>query len=187
MSKFGLKTEDINMIKEIIVKSCWSCTEVPALVSNTVHLYVCFFLNFSRPRTVKKAAMTAWRQKSLWRPCYTILRPSSWSHGTTYCIVTVHLLSSKWSSTTMPGMMLAKSYGFSQTGPRWDDWDLVWVFFSVKTRAPLNSLAPVRPGCHFKTAIFNLVLSTGIFISSDDNALRWMSWTSPMISQHCSR
>ena len=35
-----------------------------------------------------------------------------------------------------------------------------------------NSLAPGRPRCHFKTAIFNLVLSIGIFTSSKDNALR---------------
>ena len=39
-----------------------------------------------------------------------------------------------------------------------------------------NSLAPGRPGCHFKTAIFNLVLLIGIFTSSNDNALRWMPW-----------
>ena len=39
-----------------------------------------------------------------------------------------------------------------------------------------NSLAPGRPGCHFKTAIFNLVLLIGIFTSSKDNALRWMLW-----------
>ena len=37
-----------------------------------------------------------------------------------------------------------------------------------------NSLAPGRPRCHFKTAIFNLVLLIGIFTSSKDNALRWM-------------
>ena len=38
----------------------------------------------------------------------------------------------------------------------------------------VNSLAPGRPGCHFKTAIFNLVLLIGIFTSSKDNTLRWM-------------
>ena len=38
----------------------------------------------------------------------------------------------------------------------------------------INSLAPGRPRCHFKTAIFNLVLLIGIFTSSKDNALRWM-------------
>ena len=38
----------------------------------------------------------------------------------------------------------------------------------------INSLAPGRPGCHFKTAIFNIVLLIAIFISSKDNALRWM-------------
>ena len=43
----------------------------------------------------------------------------------------------------------------------------VWMF---------NSLAPERPGCHFKTVIFNLVLLIGIFTSSNDNALRWMPW-----------
>ena len=37
-----------------------------------------------------------------------------------------------------------------------------------------NSLAPGRPGCHFKTAIFNLVILIVIFTSSKDNALRWM-------------
>ena len=37
-----------------------------------------------------------------------------------------------------------------------------------------NSLAPGRPSCHFKTAIFNLVLLIGIFTLSNDNALRWM-------------
>ena len=40
----------------------------------------------------------------------------------------------------------------------------------------VNSLAPGRPGCDFKTAIFNLVLLIGIFTSSNDNALRWMPW-----------
>ena len=38
----------------------------------------------------------------------------------------------------------------------------------------VNSLAHGRPGCHFKTAIFNLVVLIGIFISSKDNARRWM-------------
>ena len=40
--------------------------------------------------------------------------------------------------------------------------------------ACINSLAPRRPRCQFKTAIFNLVLLIGIFISSEDNALSWM-------------
>ena len=39
----------------------------------------------------------------------------------------------------------------------------------------INSLAPAgRPRCHFKSAIFNLVLLIGIFTSSKDKALRWM-------------
>ena len=38
----------------------------------------------------------------------------------------------------------------------------------------IDSLAPGRPGCHFKTAIFNLVLLIAIFTSSKDNALRLM-------------
>ena len=38
----------------------------------------------------------------------------------------------------------------------------------------VNTLAPGRPGCNFKTAIFNLVLLIGILTSSKDNALRWM-------------
>ena len=48
----------------------------------------------------------------------------------------------------------------------------------------LNSLAPGRPRCHFKTAIFNPVLLIGSFTSSKYIALRWMPRTSPMISQH---
>ena len=40
-----------------------------------------------------------------------------------------------------------------------------------------NSLAPGRPGCHFKNTIFNLVLLIGFFISSlNDNAPRRMPW-----------
>ena len=42
------------------------------------------------------------------------------------------------------------------------------------TEIDLNSLAPGGPGCHFKTAIFNLVLLIGNFTSSKDSALRWM-------------
>ena len=38
----------------------------------------------------------------------------------------------------------------------------------------INSLDPGRPGYHFRTAIFNLVLLTGILTLSKDNALRWM-------------
>ena len=39
-----------------------------------------------------------------------------------------------------------------------------------------NSLTPGRPGCHFKSAIFNLVLLNGFSRSSNDNAPRWMPW-----------
>ena len=47
-----------------------------------------------------------------------------------------------------------------------------WLLCQVS----FNSLAPGRPGCHFKTAIFNLVLLIGVFTASNDNALRWMPW-----------
>ena len=56
-----------------------------------------------------------------------------------------------------------RSITFQMTGHHPDQW---WL--------SVNSLAPGRPGCHFKTAIFNLVLLIGIFTSSKDNALRWM-------------
>ena len=39
----------------------------------------------------------------------------------------------------------------------------------------INSLAPGRPRCHFKTAILNVLL-IGIYTASKDNALRWMPW-----------
>ena len=38
-----------------------------------------------------------------------------------------------------------------------------------------NSLAPWRSWCDFKNVIFNLALLIGIFKSSYDNVLRWMS------------
>ena len=45
------------------------------------------------------------------------------------------------------------------------------------TKAPfVNSLAPGRPGCHLKIAIFILDWLIGIFTSSEENALRWMPW-----------
>ena len=46
--------------------------------------------------------------------------------------------------------------------------------FITLSSLSFNSLAPGRPGCHFKTAIFNLVLLIGIFTLSKDNTLRWM-------------
>ena len=45
------------------------------------------------------------------------------------------------------------------------------ISWDVSTHWPLGEL-----GCLFKTAIFNLVLSIGIFTSSNDNPLRWMPW-----------
>ena len=32
----------------------------------------------------------------------------------------------------------------------------------------------MRPGCHYKSAVFNLILLTGIFRCSCDNGLRWL-------------
>ena len=45
-----------------------------------------------------------------------------------------------------------------------------------ETFSYIKPLAPGRSGFNFKSAIFNLVLLNGIFRSSYDNALRWMSW-----------
>ena len=50
------------------------------------------------------------------------------------------------------------------------------TFYITHWNDHINSLAAGRPGCHFKTAIFNLVLLIGIFTSSNDNALGWMPW-----------
>ena len=52
--------------------------------------------------------------------------------------------------------------------------DLLWLCCVLLGIPVINSLAPGRPRCHFKTAIFNIVLLIGIFTSSKDNALRWM-------------
>ena len=55
-----------------------------------------------------------------------------------------------------------------------------------------NSLAPGRPKCHFIIVILNLVLLIGIFISSKDNALRWIprdltndKWTLVQVMAWC--
>ena len=56
-------------------------------------------------------------------------------------------------------------------------WNLIKSCPSIKTSiSVVNSLAPGRSGCHFKTTIFNLVLFIGIFTLCNNNALRWMSW-----------
>ena len=65
---------------------------------------------------------------------------------------------------------------------------LIWFMHNCTmgltgTTSPLsnhfNSLAPGRSGFNFKSAIFNLVLLSGIFRSSYDNARRRMSWDLP--------
>ena len=53
---------------------------------------------------------------------------------------------------------------------------LGWPQFIHNLEHMINSLVPGRPGCHFETVIFNLVLLIGFFISSNDNAQRWMPW-----------
>ena len=79
------------------------------------------------------------------------------------------------------------SYGMSWSDcivqSMWLNHDLTWynieysnAMTNVEHRSDFNSLAPGRPGCHVKTAIFNLLLLIGIFTSSNDYALRWMPW-----------
>ena len=60
----------------------------------------------------------------------------------------------------------------------WVDHNKASLFasYTMECHKLFNSLAPGRPRCHFRTTIFNLVLLTGIFTSSKDNALRWMPW-----------
>ena len=53
-------------------------------------------------------------------------------------------------------------------------WVAMFLWPCMCSSPCFNSLAPGRPRCHFKTAIFNDVLLIGIFTSSKDNALRWM-------------
>ena len=55
-------------------------------------------------------------------------------------------------------------------------WYEIVIRETMGSHSMINSLAPGRPGCFFKMAIFNLVLSIGILTSSDDNPLRWMPW-----------
>ena len=49
-----------------------------------------------------------------------------------------------------------------------------WWRYGLTRPQWVNSLTPGRPRCHCKTAIFNLVLFIGIFISCKVNAMRWM-------------
>ena len=58
----------------------------------------------------------------------------------------------------------------------WYDCTYIILMAWHKSCTNVNTLAPGRPGCHFKTAIFNLVLLIDFFRSSDDNAPRWMPW-----------
>ena len=53
-------------------------------------------------------------------------------------------------------------------------WVAMFLWPCMCSSPCFNSMAPGRPRCHFKTAIFNDVLLIGIFTSSKDNALRWM-------------
>ena len=53
------------------------------------------------------------------------------------------------------------------------------VYDTCTSDYPFNSLAPGRPGFSFKSAISNIVLLIGIFRSSYDNGLRWMSFDLP--------
>ena len=63
---------------------------------------------------------------------------------------------------------------------------------SWQYRTWINSLAPGRSECDPKNVIFSLVLLTGIFRSSHDNALRWMpqdlidnKWTLVQVMAWC--
>ena len=56
---------------------------------------------------------------------------------------------------------------------------MVTKLILILWRLPFDSLAPERSGFNFKSAISNLVLLIGIFRSSYDNALIWMSWELP--------
>ena len=71
---------------------------------------------------------------------------------------TSHYLSQCWPRSVSPNGI---------TRPQW---------VNGITHSCLNSLVPGRPGCHFKTAIYNLVLLIGLFRSSNGNAPRWMPW-----------
>ena len=55
-----------------------------------------------------------------------------------------------------------------------NSWKFLLITISPYSFTDVNSLAPGRPRCHFKNAIFSLVLLIGIFTSFKDNALRWM-------------
>ena len=56
------------------------------------------------------------------------------------------------------------------------DDSICWCRYASPSKVSwqINSLAPGRPGCHFKTAISNFILLIGNFTSSKDNARRWM-------------
>ena len=50
------------------------------------------------------------------------------------------------------------------------------LIYNIFPDYTFNSLAPGRPGCHFKNTIFNHVLLIGFFRSANDDAPRWMPW-----------
>ena len=77
----------------------------------------------------------------------------------------------KWNVFVMPSLLIQSNYSLCP------EKDHDWLrLFSVNRTYVINSFAPGRPGCHFKTAIFNLVLLIGFFRFSNDNAPKWMPW-----------
>ena len=80
-------------------------------------------------------------------------------------------------STAFPRIVEIITGRMWSTGGRWispHGWPVMREMFPCDDAIIINSLVPGRPRCHFKTAIFNLVLLIGIFTSSKDNAMRWM-------------
>ena len=95
----------------------------------------------------------------------------------------VYMTSSKfscigeWVSVSLPGWswLIMPTTGCQQCSfSYFFHWHRYCALHTDRWYLGFNSLAPGRTGCHFKTAIFNLVLFIGIFTSSKDNALRWM-------------
>ena len=97
-----------------------------------------------------------------------------WTRSSLVQVMACHLFSSKLSPKTImiyyqtTNKNLWNFKGISNIGWFWCSSSIIQMLWIM------SIIGPWETGCHFKTAIFNLVLLIGIFTLSNDNALRWM-------------
>ena len=98
----------------------------------------------------------------------------NWCTKSTLIFSRIYLLiCNTWYNSTNDTLNISlKSKETGRLGSLWSD--TFWHRLGLH-KTHFNSSAPGRSECHSKDVIFNIVLLIGIFRSSHDNALSWMS------------